>query len=400
MKVVVPVSIPESWGQRRGKFLFTRVKRVPTVDEGVVTAFRDGQVTLRSKRREDGFTNAELEIGYQGIRTGDLVIHGMDGFAGAIGVSDSDGKASPVVHAYLSLDGNDPRYSAYLLRDLAKNGFITSLAKGIRERSTAFDSEMFKCLDLPMPTAIEQKAIADYLDRETTRIDALIEKKRRLMILVSSRTSQFVGSVCSGTNAADFEHWRRVPLKSLFSFSKGKDAQRLSGEYVGNHQGRYPVYSGQTAGDAVFGQIDTFDFDLPAGAILVATVGAEAMSCRIISGRFSLSQNCALMIPRSGTNVFLPFIVGQLRDLFLEKRSEIPDHMQPSLRIEDLNRFYVQIPSLETQESIASLVDNKWSKTSVLLKSLELQVGKLFERRSSVVSAAVTGELAIPKAAA
>jgi type I restriction enzyme S subunit len=150
----------------------------------------------------------------------------------------------------------------------------------------------------------------------------------------------------------------------------------------------------------MFGQIDSFDFDLPGGAILVATVGAEAMSCRIISGRFSLSQNCALMIPRSGTNVFLPFIVGQLRDLFLEKRSEIPDHMQPSLRIEDLNRFYVQIPSLETQESIASLVDNKWSKTSVLLKSLELQVGKLFERRSSVVSAAVTGELAIPKAAA
>jgi type I restriction enzyme S subunit len=260
--------------------------------------------------------------------------------------------------------------------------------------------EQLKLLPIVTPNLERQKAIADYLDRETTRIDALIEKKRRLIHLVSSRTSQFVGSVCSGTNAADFEHWNRVPLKSLFSFSKGKDAQRLSGEFVGNHQGPYPVYSGQTAGDAIFGQIDTFDFDLPDGAILVATVGAEAMSCRIISGRFSLSQNCALMIPRSGTNVFLPFIVGQLRDLFLEKRSEIPDHMQPSLRIEDLNRFYVQIPSLETQESIASLVDIKWSKTGVLLKSLDSQVEKLLERRSSIVTAAVTGDLEIPEVAA
>ena len=56
--------------------------------------FRDGQVTLRSNRREDGFTNAVKEIGYQHIAKGDLVVHAMDGGFGAIGVSDSAGKAS------------------------------------------------------------------------------------------------------------------------------------------------------------------------------------------------------------------------------------------------------------------------------------------------------------------
>ncbi|WP_404418841.1 hypothetical protein [Marinospirillum sp.] len=88
--------IPDSWDLIRLKHLFSLVKRPVREGDGIVTSFRDGAVTLRSKRRTDGFTNAVQEIGYQGIRAGDLVIHAMDAFAGAIGVSDSDGKSSPV----------------------------------------------------------------------------------------------------------------------------------------------------------------------------------------------------------------------------------------------------------------------------------------------------------------
>ena len=89
-------SLPEHWEERRGKFLFDLKKRPLREEDDVITAFRDGQVTLRTNRRTEGFTNSLKEIGYQGVRKGDLVIHAMDGFAGAIGVSDSDGKCSPV----------------------------------------------------------------------------------------------------------------------------------------------------------------------------------------------------------------------------------------------------------------------------------------------------------------
>ena len=54
------------------------------------------RVLLRKNRRVRGCTESLKEIGYQGIRRGDLVIHGMDAFAGAIGVDDSDGKGTPV----------------------------------------------------------------------------------------------------------------------------------------------------------------------------------------------------------------------------------------------------------------------------------------------------------------
>jgi type I restriction enzyme S subunit len=52
---------------------------------GVVTAYRDGTVTLRSNRRDEGYTLSDTEHGYQEVRPGDVVFHALDGFAGAVG---------------------------------------------------------------------------------------------------------------------------------------------------------------------------------------------------------------------------------------------------------------------------------------------------------------------------
>src|SRR5712692_6889 len=88
--------VPAHWELERAKWLFRKMDRPVREQDEVVTCFRDGVVTLRKNRRVRGFTESLKEIGYQGIRRGDLVIHAMDGFAGAIGVADSDGKGTPV----------------------------------------------------------------------------------------------------------------------------------------------------------------------------------------------------------------------------------------------------------------------------------------------------------------
>ena len=88
--------LPSHWRLVRGKNLYEKMQRPVSDTDEVVTCFRDGTVTLRRNRRTTGFTESLKEIGYQGIRKGDLVIHIMDAFAGAIGVSDSDGKGTPV----------------------------------------------------------------------------------------------------------------------------------------------------------------------------------------------------------------------------------------------------------------------------------------------------------------
>src|SRR5699024_8567084 len=150
-------------------------------EEGVITAFRDGEVTLRENRRTEGFTHSSKEIGYQGIRKGDLVIHGMDAFAGAIGVSDSNGKSSPVYIVLSSSENINNYYYAYLLKVYAWNGYIESMATGIRQRSTDFRYSTFSMTPLVQPTIEEQNKIVEFLNKRNQQIDNLVSKKEKMI---------------------------------------------------------------------------------------------------------------------------------------------------------------------------------------------------------------------------
>jgi len=123
-------NIPSHWEIKRGKNCLTLLSRPVLDEDDTITCFRDGEVTLRKNRREEGFTNALLEIGYQGVEAGDLVVHGMDGFAGAIGISDSRGKASPVLNVMDS--PNCKRFLMYYLRSLANKEVFLSLSTGYK----------------------------------------------------------------------------------------------------------------------------------------------------------------------------------------------------------------------------------------------------------------------------
>ena len=73
--------VPEHWKTERAKWLFRKMEQPVRENDEVVTCFRDGVVTLRKNRRVRGFTESLKEIGYQGVRRADLVIHAMDAFA-------------------------------------------------------------------------------------------------------------------------------------------------------------------------------------------------------------------------------------------------------------------------------------------------------------------------------
>lgn len=196
--------IPSHWGAERAKWLFSRAERSVRPDDDVVTAFRDGQVTLRTNRRTEGFTNAIQEHGYQGIRKGDLVIHAMDAFAGAIGVSDSDGKSTPVYAACVPRAEYpvNSHFYAYLLRYMAHSGYIESLSKGIRERSTDFRFSEFRELALPNPKQEEQDRIVAFLNKKTAEIDSAITKKERLLTLLQEQKSVVINrNVTRGLDA-------------------------------------------------------------------------------------------------------------------------------------------------------------------------------------------------------
>lgn len=174
--------MPAHWDVIRGKYILRYIQKPVREDDGVITCFRDGEVTLRSNRRDDGFTMSDKEIGYQGIDVGDLVVHGMDGFAGAIGISDSRGKASPVLNV---LDTKqNKRYIMYYLRSMAYSDVFLALATGIRVRSCDLRWNKLAELSYPVPPLNAQNAIVKHIDSVLSKADAVIaDKKAQLATL-------------------------------------------------------------------------------------------------------------------------------------------------------------------------------------------------------------------------
>ena len=188
--------MPAHWDCIRGKYILKYIQKPVRDDDGVITCFRDGEVTLRSNRREDGFTMADKEIGYQGIDVGDLVVHGMDGFAGAIGISDSRGKASPVLNV-LDTEQNK-RYIMYFLRSMAYSDVFLSLATGIRVRSCDLRWNKLSELFYPVPPLEEQEAIVDYIDSVLRRTDEVIAAKREQLSTLEAYKKSLIYEYVTG----------------------------------------------------------------------------------------------------------------------------------------------------------------------------------------------------------
>ena len=260
---------------------------------------------------------------------------------------------------------------------------------------------------MPKPAPVEQELICAFLDRETAKIDTLIAEQQRLIELLQEKRQAVIShAVTKGLNpnapmkdsGVEWlgqvpEHWTAQKASWLFRAEKGKKAQELTQEYCGANEGPFPVFSGQTKDGGVMGAIDSYEFDVgETGAILCTTVGAKAMSIRLITGQFSLSQNC-MVITSKTAQVTPAFFEYGLQPLFKHERALIPDHMQPSFRMEDFNQFWVQVPPIDEQARIAKYLQEENQASSELATAISGGIGLLQERRSALISAAVTGQI-------
>ena len=188
---------PLNWTVCRIKnVIFPQEKEVLPDDE-IITCFRDGEVTLRKNRREDGFTVSFTEHGYHGVDKGDLVIHGMDAFAGAIGCSDSRGKTTPVVHTCKTAGNN--RFFMYILRSMAYGNILMDLSNGVRIRSSDFRNfAKLGVFGAVMPPLEEQNEIVDYIDGIVIQMDRLIQKKENLLTEIENYKKSLIYEYVTG----------------------------------------------------------------------------------------------------------------------------------------------------------------------------------------------------------
>jgi type I restriction enzyme, S subunit len=166
---------------------------------GIVTAFRDGLVMLRSRRREEGFTESDKQSGYQGVRRGDVVFHGLDGFAGAIGVAEDDGVCTPVYHVCSVLPGIDAGYVALVLRALALSGFLALQSGNVRERAVDFRNwDALARIPVAMPPIEHQPSLAQAYDVRRRWTDKMTNAISRQMEFIGEHRQALITAAVRG----------------------------------------------------------------------------------------------------------------------------------------------------------------------------------------------------------
>ena len=416
--------IPEHWEIEKAKWIFLKADRPIRPNDGIVTCFRDGEVTLRSNRRTDGFTNALKEHGYQGIRKGDLVIHAMDAFAGAIGVSDSDGKSTPVYSACIPRIKNriNVHYYAYYLRNLALAGFIESLAKGIRERSTDFRFADFAELLLPFPKLEDQERIVAFLNQKTAEIEQAIAIKEQQIALLNERkqiviqkavTQGLDPNVPMKDSGVEWigqipEHWHIKKLKYLaqveggFAFSSdlfkedGVQLLKISNLYMNILSlDRQPTFIDEK-------YINTYSkWVVSKGDILMSltgTLGKKDYGFAILledDSKFFLNQRVGKISFNTDVNNF--FILNQLQsDVFLDQIYQLPSGTkQANLSNEHIENAYLIIPNLNEQKQISHFITGLVQATQILVENTLKEIGLLKEYKTTLINDAVTGKIKV-----
>ena len=386
-------AIPEDWTVKRGKFTLKLLNRHVKETDDVITCFRDGEVTLRTNRRTDGFTVSVKEIGYQGIEPGDLVIHGMDGFAGSIGISDSRGKSSPVL-VVCDTDENK-RYIMYYLRSMAYNDVFTALATGIRVRSC--DLRWNKLAELPyiLPSLEEQNQIVLAIESSTSKVDALIAnvqaqieklKTYKQSLITEVVTKGLDPNVPMKDSGVEWigkipKHWNMIRFRFIAKITTGnQDTQNADPD------GMYPFY----VRSPIVEHCNNYTFE--GKGILMAGDGAGAGRVfHLVNGKYAVHQRVYRFYDFKYMNpVLLKFYLENLFATVMDYGSA--KTTVPSVRLPMIQDFPVCVPPEDEQLKMLEVLSEKTNKIDRFIAVKQTKIEKLEQYKRSLIYEYVTGK--------
>ena len=417
--------VPAHWDVRRAGWLFHKMDRPVRDFDEVITCFRDGTVTLRRNRRTEGFTESLQEIGYQGVRKGDLVIHQMDAFAGAIGVSDSDGKGTPVYSVCRATQQADPFYYAHIVREMGRNQWILALAKGIRERSTDFRFSEFARQPLPLPPLAEQVAIVRYLDHADERIRRYVSAKQKLITLLEEERQAVINqAVTRGLDpnaplkpsGVDWlgdvpAGWKVAQLGKMGIFAKGsggtKDDEVPAGIPCVRYGDLYTTHKYfitktrsyvSSAKASAYTPIYRGDVLFPTSGETIEEIGKSAVN--LIGAQVLCGGDLIIFRP---TIPMEPGFAGYALDCpIIQTQKSLMGRGITIMHIysSQLKYLWLPLPPLAEQAAIVKYLDKTTSGTDAAIARARHQIELVEEYRTRLIADVVTGKLDVREAVA
>jgi type I restriction enzyme S subunit len=360
--------------------------------------------------------SADESVGYRIVRVGQLVVNTMWLNYGGLGVSAHEGHVSPAYRAYWISPDLERGFVHYLLRSgLYVQGY-TRLLTGVRPNSLQMSRDDLMDFPVLVPTRDEQHAIADFLDRETAKIDALVAEQQRLIELLKEKRQAVIShAVTKGLNpdapmkdsGVEWlgevpEHWSNPTLNSRYSTELGKmlDEKRVSGmhlvPYLRNVDVQWDAINLESLPEMDIGEAEHERYTIRSGDILVCEGGEVGRAAIVgaVAGTYGFQKALHRLRPRDAScesvrYLFYTFAWAALTGVFQTGGMSTIAHLTG----EQLRRYRFPRPPLAEQVAIAAFLDRETVALKLLTAEAQRAIDLLQERRTALISAAVTGRI-------
>jgi len=411
--------IPEDWEIFRGKYLFEIKKRIAGGLGHDVLSITQKGIKIKDTESGDGQLSMDYSK-YQLVEPGDFAMNHMDLLTGYVDISDFYGVTSPDYRVFSPKKTADcSRFFLYVLQMCYTQKIFFKYGQGASHLGRwRLPTEEFKNFCFPCPPELDREKIADFLDYETAQIDTLIDKQQQLIQLLKEKRQAVINhAVTKGLNpdapmkdsgiewlGKVPEHWGLVPLKYLCSFSGGGTPDKSNLSYwVG---GKIPWVSpkdmksfwitktqDQLTDEAVRESSTSF---VEIGALLVVVrsgILQRTIPIGINTVRVTLNQDMKALVfnERISSEYAANYILGNVPSLLLEWSKE--GATVESIEHEFLSGSLIPVPPQSEQTLINRKVTEKSSYFQILEERAVKGIALLQERRSALISAAVTGKI-------
>lgn len=404
--------VPSHWNIRRlGYFFEERRDKVSDKDFPPLSVTKHGIVPqLETAAKTDDGDNRKKVV------TGDFVINSRSDRKGSSGAAFQDGSVSLINTVLRPVSGIDIGFAHHLLRSVPFQEEFYRYGKGIVADLWSTNYSEMRNIVLAVPEVGEQAAIAVFLDRETTKIDALIAEQEKLIsLLVEKRQAIITYAVTKGLNPkAPMKdsgvtwmgevpaHWKVNRVKDVARLESGHTPSKQSPEYWENCD--IPWVS---LNDSKFLATNDYISDT---AVKINELGLSNSSARMLpSGAVVFTRDASIGL---ATITTLPMAVSQhliawcpserITSLFLLR---VFNAMKPHLDahtfgatiktigMADVKKLMTAVPPIDEQLTITAHISVETSKVDALRSHAERAITLLKERRSALIAAAVTGRI-------
>jgi len=400
--------------------LYQRVEQRGREDLPLLSVYRELGVVPREGRDDNHNVASEDLSSYKVVKPGDLVLNKMKTWQGSLGVSNYEGIVSPAYFIGRKVGDVEDRFMHHLLRSAPLIAQYGARSKGIRPGQWDLPWDEFAAIRVEIPSFEDQIRIADFLDKETKRIDELVWAKRRQIKILNERWIALLVQELLGGVTPDSElgegmwlkssdpEWEIVPLRRLVTGvvngSWGEEAGALERDVLCVRAADFN-FSILEARDAVLRSYRSSDLVSrsigPGDLLMEKSGGGDEMPVgRVVQWRgdsAAIPTNFAakLNISDRATADYVLLLMRALYACGLNYRWIKQTTGIQNLDTGGLLSERVPVPNRNLQASLVRFLQAELSRTSEAMGKLENQVRLLEERRQSLITAAVTGQLEI-----